>query len=258
MARITAVTFDLWQTLLMDTQEQGRARMQVRLDGAVAALAKAGREIDPEQVREAYRACYRTCHAIREEEKDVSFDQQVAFFIEHIEEGLLESLPQESVAEITTAYCDSFYVYPPRVHEDAAAVLSQVKADGYRVGLISNTGMTPGYAFRSFLAEKGLGSYFDIMAFSDEMLLAKPSVPMFQRTLHELGAEAEETVHVGDHLRNDVLGAKDAGLLTIWIETHDDRREPVVVVPDITVKTLGEVVDGVRRLARQIAEQGSR
>ena len=249
LAKISAVTFDLWQTLLMDTQEQGRARMRVRLDGAVAALAKAGRAFDAEHVREAYRACYRTCHAIREENKDVSFDQQVAFFIGHIEEGLLEDLPEDTVAEITDAYCDSFYVFPPRVHEEAEEVLRQVKSDGYRVGLISNTGMTPGYAFRIFLEQKGLAAYFDTMAFSDEMLLAKPSVPMFERTLGDLGAEPSETVHVGDHLRNDVLGAKEAGLHTIWIETHDDRREPVEVSPDITVKTLGEVADGVRRLA---------
>lgn len=250
MTKISAVTFDLWQTLLMDNQEQGRARMQVRLDGAVAALAAAGRTFSDEHVREAYRACYRTCHAIREEEKDVSFDQQVAFFIEHIEEGLVDKLPEDAVAEITTTYCDSFYVFPPRVHQDALETLRQVKTDGYRVGLISNTGMTPGYAFRTFLKENGLAQYFDVMAYSDEMLMAKPSVPMFQRTLEELGAEPEETVHVGDHLRNDVLGAKEAGLLTIWIETYDDRREAVEVEPDITVKTLGEVAEGVRRLAR--------
>ena len=250
MARITAVTFDLWQTLLMDNPEQGRARMQVRLDGAVAALAKAGRDFEPEHVREAYRACYRTCHAIREEERDVSFGQQVAFFIGHIEDGLLDKLPEHTVAEITAAYCDSFYVFPPRVHEEADEALRQVKADGYKVGLISNTGMTPGYAFRAFLKEKGLAHYFDVMAYSDEMLLAKPSVPMFERTLKDLGAEPEETVHVGDHLRNDVLGAKEAGLRTIWIETYDERRESVEVVPDITVKTLGEVAEGIRRLAR--------
>ena len=110
--------------------------------------------------------------------------------------------------------------------------------------------MTPGYAFRTFLKEKGLAEYFDVMAYSDEMLLAKPSVPMFRRTLEELGAEPGETVHVGDHLRNDVLGAKEAGLHTIWIETYDDRREAVEVEPDITVKTLGEVAEGVRRLAQ--------
>ena len=73
---------------------------------------------------------------------------------------------------------------------------------------------------------------------------------MFERTLKDLGAEPEETVHVGDHLRNDVLGAKEAGLRTIWIETYDERRESVEVVPDITVKTLGEVTEGIRRLAR--------
>ncbi len=253
MTKISAVTFDLWQTLLMDTQEQGRARMQVRLDGAVAALAKSGRVFDPEHVREAYRACYRTCHAIRAEERDVAFGHQVEIFIGHIEDGLLAQLPKATVGEITDAYCDSFYVYPPRWHEDAAEVLREVKADGYKIGLISNTGMTPGYAFRAFLEQADLARYFDIMAFSDEMLLAKPSVAMFDRTLRDMETAPEDTVHIGDHLKNDVLGAKAAGLRTIWIETHDDRREPVEVVPDVTVKTLGEVADGVRRLAREAA-----
>ena len=40
MSKITAVTFDLWQTLLLDNRELGRARAQVRLEGTQEALAK--------------------------------------------------------------------------------------------------------------------------------------------------------------------------------------------------------------------------
>ena len=154
------MTFDLWQTLLMDNPEQGRARMQVRLDGAVAALAKAGRDFDPEHVREAYRACYRTCHAIREEERDVSFEQQVAFFIGHIEDGLLEKLPENTVTEITAAYCDSFYAFPPRVHEEADETLRQVKADGYKVGVDIKYGHDAGLRVPRLPQGEGLGPLF--------------------------------------------------------------------------------------------------
>ena len=238
----------MWQTLLMDTQEQGRARMRVRLDGAWLPWPRRD-AFDAEHVREAYRACYRTCTPSARRIRTCPSTSRWLSSSGTLKKGCWQELPEDTVAEITDAYCDSFYVFPPRVHEEAEEVLRQVKSDGYRVGLISNTGMTPGYAFRIFLEQKGLAAYFDTMAFSDEMLLAKPSVPMFERTLGDLGAEPSETVHVGDHLRNDVLGAKEAGLHTIWIETHDDRREPVEVSPDITVKTLGEVADGVRRLA---------
>ena len=52
---IRGVTFDLWQTLLMDNRELGLARMQVRLDGAKQALEEVGEEFSEDQIREAYR-----------------------------------------------------------------------------------------------------------------------------------------------------------------------------------------------------------
>ena len=134
-----------------------------------------------------------------------------------------------------------------------AAVLREVRALGYAVGLISNTGMTPGHTFRVYLEQLDLMRYFDTMVFSDEVLLAKPSRQMFQRTMEAMRSIPEETVHVGDHLLNDVLGAKQAGMRTIWIETYDDRRTPVEVTPDITVRALGEVGDGLRQLAQGTA-----
>ena len=73
MPQLTAVTFDLWQTLLLDNRELGRARAQVRLEGAQQALRKAGQGYELEHLREAYRACYRQCRQIREQNLDVSF-----------------------------------------------------------------------------------------------------------------------------------------------------------------------------------------
>ena len=66
MPGITTVTFDLWQTLLLDNRELGRVRAQARLDGAQQALAAAGEEYDMEHIREAYRECYLRCREVRE------------------------------------------------------------------------------------------------------------------------------------------------------------------------------------------------
>ena len=48
MPSMTTVTFDLWQTLLLDNRELGRARAQVRLVGAQNALKRFGEEYDLE------------------------------------------------------------------------------------------------------------------------------------------------------------------------------------------------------------------
>ena len=52
MPEITAVTFDLWQTLLLDNRELGQARAQTRLEGAQTALSRFGEFYDLGRHRE--------------------------------------------------------------------------------------------------------------------------------------------------------------------------------------------------------------
>ena len=247
---ISAVTFDLWQTLILDNRELGRARMKVRIDGAREALRDAGEEFSEDHVIEAYRKCYRTCHDIRAQERDVTFIEQIEVFIRHIDGGLVERLQDEVVTRIATTYADSLFSYPPPPHPDAASVLRDLKEEGYRVGLISNTGMTPGTTFRKYMDQIGILGYFDVLAFSDEMQLAKPSGEMFLQHVQALGVLPEKVVHVGDHLLNDVLGASRVGMRTIWIETHEEGRPQVDVQPDVTVVSLGQVGAAIESLVQ--------
>ena len=124
MSAITAVTFDLWQTLILDNRELGLQRAQVRLDGAQRLLAGQGAEYDAEHIREAYRGCYRACRAVRSEHRDVSFRQQVEIFINLIEDGLAARLSESVVAEIERVYAESFFEYPPRFHDATHSTLA--------------------------------------------------------------------------------------------------------------------------------------
>ena len=256
MSLITAVTFDLWQTLLLDNRELGRARAQLRLEGAQDALKRAGEEYNIEYLREAYRACYRHCRLVREENLDVSFPEQVEIFINFISPDLADRLSEEITQEITRAYSDAFFEHPPVPHAESIAVLERVRGMGLKIGLISNTGMTPGTAFRRFLDQHRMLQYFDILTFSDEVKLAKPSDQIFWITVDALHSTPEQTVHVGDHVLNDVQGAKQAGLRTVWIEgfyqredTTDPKTEPDIAVPD-----LGEVGTAIEQLRRLSTE----
>ncbi|MCI0824778.1 MAG: HAD family hydrolase, partial [Chloroflexi bacterium] len=251
MAEITAVTFDLWQTLLLDNRELGRARAQVRLEGTQEALGRAGVVYDLEHIREAYRACYRECRRIRDQNLDVSFRDQVEIFINNIDVGMVDRLDEETIQEIIRVYADSFFVHPPVPHSDALSVLGDVKAMGLRIGLISNTGMTPGSTFRRYLDQQGMLKYFDTLTFSDEVKLAKPSDEIFLLTLRSLGADPPETVHVGDHVQNDVVGAKRCGLKTVWITGFYENENPSDpdTMPDVTVDGLAEVVPAIAGLA---------
>lgn len=256
MAEITTVTFDLWQTLLLDDRDLGQARALVRLEGAQAALAKFGEDYDLEHIREAYRSCYQHCRVIREGGLDVDFREQVSIFVNNISPGLVDRLDRGTMDEIVHCYSDSFLVHPPPAHVDAVQVLQGVKEMGLRMGLISNTGMTPGSTFRSYMEERGMLSYFHTLTFSDEVKLAKPSGEIFRLSLESLGATPEQTIHVGDHVLNDVVGAKRFGMKTVWITGFYEREDPndPETEPDATVSGLGDVVPAIARLAEQAAQ----
>ena len=81
--------------------------------------------------------------------------------------------------------------------------------------------------------------------------MAKPSGEIFRLTLESLGATPEQTIHVGDHVLNDVVGAKRCGMKTVWISGFYEREDPndPETEPDITVSGLGEVVPAIAKLA---------
>ena len=251
MAEITTVTFDLWQTLLLDERDLGQARALVRLEGAQSALAGHGEDFDLERVRRAYHSCFQQCRDLRDDGLDVDFREQVAIFVNHIDPGLVERLDGAVMDEIARCYADSFLVHPPPAHVDAVDVLQGVQDMGLRIGLISNTGMTPGFTFRAYMEERGMLGYFHTLVFSDEVKLAKPSSEIFMMTLRLLEATPEQTIHVGDHVLNDVVGAKRSGLKTVWITGFDEREDPndPETEPDFTVSGLAEVIPAIAKLA---------
>ena len=129
-------------------------------------------------------------------------------------------------------------------------MLRSVHDLGLRIGLISNTGMTPGATFRTYLSNTGMLDFFDTLTFSDEVKMSKPAKEIFLLTLRTLDAAPGQTVHVGDSIRNDVAGAKDCGLKTVWITGFSEREDPSdpATEPDETVDGLGAVVAAIQRL----------
>ena len=118
--------------------------------------------------------------------------------------------------------------------------------------LVTALGSLSQITFRQFLDQHQMLDFFDVLTFSDEVRLAKPSDEIFLLTLRELGAEPSESVHVGDHIRNDVIGAKQVGMKTVWIEGFYERPEDSgpEADPDATVAALGLVPSAVQKLTR--------
>jgi len=90
-----------------------------------------------------------------------------------------------------------------------------LRSSGYRLGLISNTGRTPGSALRQILQRLGLSEVLDAMVFSNEHGHCKPVPSIFEELRSALGVEFEEMLFVGDNLYVDVHGAQSAGMRAV-------------------------------------------
>ena len=97
--------------------------------------------------------------------------------------------------------------------EDALGTLELLKERGYKLGIIAN--QSAGTAQR--LENWGLLKYFDIVAASAELGIAKPDRLIFEKAIEFAGCQPQNTVMVGDRLDNDIIPAKALGMKTVWI-----------------------------------------
>lgn len=94
------------------------------------------------------------------------------------------------------------------LHPEAVAVLESCREQGLRLGAVSNTGAP----LRTELAHAGLADYFDALAESWHLQLAKPDPRLFDLALTQLDLPAAATMYVGDTYFFDVIGGLAAGI----------------------------------------------
>ncbi len=207
--RIKAVTFDLWETLLFEREGATNRRRVARCSILVSAFNKLGVSVSTEQVSKALTQIIERLLAVWDRNIDISHVEQLELLVRYVSNGSL-TLENKWVEELSRAYISPFFEIPPYLNPDAENVLKNLTDIGKKIGLICNTGLTPAFALRKFLdSEKVLG-YFDFLAFSDEIGFRKPDARIFHLVAKKLKASPCNIVHVGDNLRIDVCGAKNA------------------------------------------------
>jgi putative hydrolase of the HAD superfamily len=91
---------------------------------------------------------------------------------------------------------------------DAIPALDALRAR-YRLAAITNG--------NADIALVGLEAHFDFALVAAEFGQAKPSAAIFHEACRRAGVAPAETLHVGDDPALDVIGAREAGLRTAWI-----------------------------------------
>ncbi len=120
--------------------------------------------------------------------------------------------------------------------------LSALQADGYKLGLISNTYWAADLHDRHLIRHQ-LIDFLPIRIYSCDMPYAKPHPSIFRAALEALDVAPAEVTFVGDTPSVDVFGAQGAGLRGVLI--HSPYREVEngdEVIPDAVIDELSDLI----------------
>lgn len=198
---IRAVTFDFWRTLFYaSSKSKERKALRVRRLSALLGI--------PE-------------HAIIPAFKYVSneftrihiFEQRTPPPADAVPMLCAQAgipVPDEKFDAILEAITNTFDDHPPDMIPGARDAV-RAAATLVPVGLISDTGLTPGTHLKKLLAREEMAPHFTAFTFSDEVGVAKPQSAMFHHAAHHLGVAPSELLHIGDLEPTDIAGAINVG-----------------------------------------------
>jgi HAD superfamily hydrolase (TIGR01509 family)/HAD superfamily hydrolase (TIGR01549 family) len=125
-----------------------------------------------------------------------------------------------------------------RLYADVVPTLEGLQALGMPMGVLSNFGMH----LYDLLQRFDLLESFDFVVVSAQVGLAKPDPRIFDLVVDEAGTRRERLLYVGDHVGDDIEGARGAGLDAVLIDRGDHQAE--ALCPRIA--SLLELADYVR------------
>ncbi len=243
---IKGIIFDLGSTLIRFEGEWPEVFARAHQTLA-AELQAGGLELDSTAFVGRYRESMQSYYAQRESE----FVEYTAAYLlrETLAEFRIHSVPDSLVDKALAAmYAVSEQCWHPMpgVHE----TLSHLRAGGYRLGLVSNAA-DEGNVQR-LIDRADVRGYFDPILISAALGIRKPNPRIFELVLEQWGLPPSHVIVVGDTLGADILGARNAGMRSIWVtmqaESPGNRAHHGTIQPDSTAGALGELPAVIRSL----------
>lgn len=237
---LKAVLFDLGGTLIYFDGDWPKVLQTANEDLLNHLQGKLGLKIDAQRFLAEFRSSLEDYYIQRESE-----------FVEYTTARILRSLlaemgypdlsPESLAPALQTLYSVSQAHW--KREDDALATLKILRAAGYRMGVVSNA--SDDADVQTLVNNAGIRGYFDFVLSSAACGVRKPNPRIFQIALANWNLAPAEVAMLGDTLGADVLGARNAGLFSIWITRRADkpsnRDHAGTILPDAQIESLAEL-----------------
>lgn len=185
----------------------------------------------PQVVKEAYV------------ERFIDLDQGGYVWKDKVYQQLVEEFTLSNITwqELLQDYLTHFPAHA-KLFPQALDLLRSLKKQEMKLAIISN-----GYSKfqRDVIRALQIEPFFDEMIISEEEGVKKPNPHIFERALSRLSVTADKAIYVGDHVKNDIEGARRVGIHPIW--KRQSHHKSTTVAGD-HVSGLLEVLAVIKRI----------
>lgn len=148
----------------------------------------------------------------------------------------IPGMTPESFAELMRGKLASYATWS----DGAEPLLKCLRARRHPMALVTNGTKSQ----RDKIGALGASGYFDTVLISEEVGIAKPDPVIFRQAMSRLNAAPDRSVFVGDSLERDMVGARNAGMMTVYVNRTG--------VPDMEESLCDLIVSDLRALSDRV------
>ncbi len=206
---LKVITIDFWNTLFDSSNAQERNKH--RNLSIYQTISDLGIEITEKQIKDAISASW--AHFNENWIKNMRTPlprETVEFFWSY----LSLTFDEQSISKIVRLFETIILDFPPKLMDGAGEALD-VLSRKYKIGLISDTGFTPGKILKLVMQKNEILNFFGDFSFSDETGVAKPHPEAYLKILNRFDCSPQYAIHIGDIEQTDIEGAIKLGMKAI-------------------------------------------
>ena len=237
MPEIRAVTLDFWGTLTAASSGNRQQR--------VTALHICLPDHSNEQINQAYERSWATFMGSSRQ----GLGLHTGYILAETLRVLGTTLDPFRFGEIRRYWEEIVLDDPPPLNPGLGEMLLALRERDIAIGLISDTGTTPGRVMRQILEREGVLDLFHYLTFSNELGVTKAHPLAYLTTLGHFQVEPAQAIHVGDTPAADLDGAHAAGLFAALLLENNPHPEAADRA-DIVLECLTDLPDSLLELER--------